>query len=296
MVSPLLSRAEVFSFEPLLQARAAALGPLKVSVDGGAGWGDTAKTIVASTSPDGVIYAFEPFPGNHGFFADADPRIQLVKAAIADAPGQARFLVGHVVQDSEQWADKGLAGYSSVGHLANAAGDPLWKRVARRLRDSVQPRTGKPAMSIDVTVTTVRETVKQSHIDFVKLDLQGAELKALIGMGNLLAETEMLWIEFNNQPGLFEFLCNQGFLLFDTNYLCVNTTPEQLQGAGLQACRPVTLSTSHQAILASRRVETRDYVDWFSTARKQAGVWQTDLLAVNPRFLKAFFAVLGRLA
>jgi FkbM family methyltransferase len=296
MVSPLLSRAEIFSFDTILRARASALGPLSVSIDGGAGWGDTAKTIIESTADDGVVHAFEPFPGNHRFFNDCDSRIKLYKFAIADQEGSATFVVPQVVQASDAWADKGMSGYSSVGYLQGANQDPLWKRTARQLRDVVQT-TSKPGMqSIDVKVTTVSKTVSAAHIDFVKLDLQGAELKALIGFGGLLDAVDMLWVEFSNQPGLFEFLRARGFLLFDTNYLCVGASADLLAAAGLEGRQNLTLSTSKDAVLARRLNEESDYLEWFARARKSAGVWQTDLLCVNPSFIPGFLKLLGQLS
>lgn len=295
MVSPLLSRAQIFSFDAILRARSLALGPLLVAVDGGAGWGDTAKTIIASTAQNGVVHAFEPFPGNHKFFDGLDPRIKLHKFAIADQEGEATFVVPQVVQSSDDWAQKGLSGYSSVGYLEGANQDPLWKRTARQLRDVVQG-SAKPGMqSIEVKVATVSNIVSATHIDFVKLDLQGAELKALIGMGDLLNVTDMLWVEFSNQPGLFDFLCTRGFLIFDTNYLCVGASASELAAAGLEGREKLTLSISQEAVLARRLREEGDYLAWFSHARKNAGVWQTDLLCVNPSFIPGFLKLLGHL-
>lgn len=50
MVSSMLSQIGVHSFDPVLRARSEALGPLRVSIDGGAGWGDTARMIAGSTA------------------------------------------------------------------------------------------------------------------------------------------------------------------------------------------------------------------------------------------------------
>lgn len=295
MVSPLLSRSGVLSFEPILRARADVFGPLRVSIDGGAGWGDTAKAIVAVTAEDGLVYAFEPFPGNHGFFKDCDPRVKLMKLAIADQRGVAKFVVPSVVDSTEAWAERGLSGYSSVGYLEAANRGPLWKQAARTVRNSLQGHKLAKASTIEVEVTTIAAAVSEPHIDFLKLDLQGAELKALIGMGELLTATDLLWIEFNNQPGLFNFLCDCGFLIFDTNYLCVDASEKQLAAKGLEAQQIITLSTSVNAVLARRVLEQNNYLKWFEDATKEAGVWQTDFLCVNPAYIGSFFKILGRL-
>ena len=138
--------------------------------------------------------------------------------------------------------------------------------------------------------------VSAAHVDFVKLDLQGAELKALVGIGNLLPAVDMLWIEFSNQPGLFEFLRTRGFLIFDTNYLCVGASESQLAAAGLEGRQKLTLSISKDAVLARRLGEENDYLEWFARARKSAGVWQTDLLCVNPSFIPGFLKLLGHIS
>ena len=87
MASSLLSQYGIHSFGQIISARKEIIGPLHVSIDGGAGWGDTANIIAASSDKDGLIYAFEPFPGNHRFFEKCDPRIKLIKKAIGDSHG-----------------------------------------------------------------------------------------------------------------------------------------------------------------------------------------------------------------
>ena len=292
MVSSLLSQIGIHSFDPILRARSEALGPLSTSIDGGAGWGDTAKIIAASTTEDGLIYAFEPFPGNHRFFDQCDSRIKLIKSAISDSIGTASFLVPKVVEESDPWAEKGLIGYSSVGHLTNHL--PLWKKLAIGVRAAFQKSHSTSYVSLQVSQTRIDRIVQENHIDFVKLDLQGAEYEALVGMGQLLDETDMLWIEFTNQPRLFDFLVEHGFLIFDTNYLCIDSTLSQLERIGLRATRRIMLSTSRPALIATRVSESGDYLTWFKNARKKGGVIQTDLLAVNPKFLPKFMTVLGK--
>lgn len=296
MVSACLSRAEVFSFERILNAHVSALGPLKTSIDGGAGWGDTAKTILLSTAPLGKVYAFEPFPGNHRFFEGCDPRVHLHKQAIADEPGTAQFSVPQVVQADDAWAAKGLVGYSSVGYLAQTDSTPAWRRAARAMLGRSGHKSNPSHRNIDVEVTTIERVVTESHLNFVKLDLQGAELKALQGMGKLLDATDILWIEFTNQPGLHHFLKTRGFLLFDTSYLCAGATAADLAAVGLEVRQELTLSTSQPAVLARRLFEQENYLDWFSQAQRTAGLYQTDLLCINPNFLRPFFRMLGQLS
>lgn len=54
--------------------------------------------------------------------------------------------------------------------------------------------------SIDVETTTLSELCKYngiSHIDFLKIDIEGYELKALQSLGNLLEKVKVIQIEFN---------------------------------------------------------------------------------------------------
>jgi len=75
----------VGGFQVLLDAYRKTGHELDSALDGGAGSGATAKSMLRYLSGD--VYAFEPFPGNHRFFADADPRIHLIPRALADGPG-----------------------------------------------------------------------------------------------------------------------------------------------------------------------------------------------------------------
>ncbi len=293
MICPLLSHVGLRSFEPLLRARSRALGPMAVAVDGGAGWGDTAKAMLPFMTPDGRVYAFEPFPGNHRFFADRDARVRLSTAALGERVGSTTLFVPRVVADDEAWAERGLSGYSSVGHVA--LDRPLWRRVAKRLLWAVKrphPSAPKP---LRVPLTRLDAAVAERHVDFVKLDLQGAELPALRGMGRLLAAVDLMWIEFSNQPGLLPFLSQHGFLAFDTAYLSVGDHSSKLSACGLRALERVALSTSEPATLAARTGAERDFEAWFARAKREAGVLQTDLVVVHERFLKPFLSVLGGL-
>ena len=167
------------SFAAVLAAYRKAGIPLENAIDGGAGAGHTAKQMLPHL--DGMVFAFEPFPGNHRFFEGCDPRIVLIRKALADANGSMPFRVGSVVSADSEWGRKGMEGYSSVGMLV----------------EEPQPD--------DLTVEAVRgdEAIPTgTRIDFVKLDLQGGELDALKGMTGLLPEIPLLWVEYEGQPGL----------------------------------------------------------------------------------------------
>ena len=291
MICTLLSRVGVQNFDVVLDARRDSLGPLVLSIDGGAGWGATAEKIAERTANDGLVYAFEPFPGNHRFFKNQDSRIKLVKAAISDHAGHSRFCIPKVVTEGDDWGARGFVGYSSLGHI-----ESFGESVRRRLKSLYRTRRPNQSRAEYISVETVRidGILQPENINFVKLDLQGGEFLALQGMGDLLNRTEMLWIEFSDQKSVTKKLLQTGFILFDTNYLCINTSRQQLKELGLEPVRETVLSTSTPALFAKRVIDVDDYSRWFRNARK-SGVVQTDLLAVNQKFLEQFLSILCRL-
>lgn len=293
MVSSLLSQFGLLHMDELLSARHRAVGPMNIAVDGGAGWGATASVIAQHLTPRGRVFAFEPFPGNHQFFESADPRITLVKAAISDSAGQKEFVVPSVVGPNDQWAQKGLVGYSSLGHLGD--GDSLKRKLKAAAGRLLSSRPDKGGQTFLVECVRLDESVDEASIDFVKLDLQGGEFRALKGLGKKLAETDLLWIEFTGDRQVMDHLIDNGFLLFDTNYLCPSSSKSRLGEYGLKARQEVILSTSAPAILASRTVETHDYFRWFKETRRAKVMLQTDLCAVNRKFVDDFLLTLGQL-
>ena len=161
----------------LLCAYAKAGINLNSFIDGGAGSGNTAMEMAEYLSNSAYIYAFEPFPGNQKFFESLDPRIKLFSSALSDFEGKANFYVSSVVSEDSAWGKKGMAGYSSVGFLSDS-------------------HSGQ-ANSIMVDCVRADEAINETEkIGFVKLDLQGGELKALQGMKRILKNVEFMWVEY----------------------------------------------------------------------------------------------------
>ena len=96
---------------------------LDLCVDVGAAAGDVTRRLRHLGGRHTRVVAFEPFPGNHGFFYDSIRELQdveLVKKAVTDRIGRASFTVPSVVQGTEQGWEK-RAGYSSVGFLSDVS-------------------------------------------------------------------------------------------------------------------------------------------------------------------------------
>jgi FkbM family methyltransferase len=171
--------------------------------DCGAGVGHTAlgyvKALKKNLSDDALqsafINAYEPLPEN---FAELTirtkdiPLIKIRKTAVSDFQGNAKFVVPQrMVGDSKAWGNA----TSAVGYLGNATvGDVVDVDVVK-LEDEVEP-----------------------CFDFIKLDLQGGERKALDGAGKRLRRTKLVYAEHQllgrkeTQP--LELLLDNGFICF----------------------------------------------------------------------------------
>jgi FkbM family methyltransferase len=265
------ARRRVASFETIMKAYRDAGVLILNCLDGGAGSGSTSRHMLKHCSGD--VCAFEPFPGNHKFFANAPERIRLMPVALAAEPGTCAFRVTSVVQEDSEWGRKGMAGYSSVGFL------------------TAQPK------ETDLAVRCVRADDEiDVPIDFVKLDLQGGELNALKGMPRIASECLFMWVEYSGQAGLLDLL-ERDFDLYDTEYFFHG---EPLPAA-LELFEPsrqdITLSTGKKAWFGYRRTPWgEDYEAEIALLRKQIKLVQTDLVCINRRKLAEFQAASQRIA
>lgn len=168
-------------------------------IDGGAGDGDTAIKMLPYLDRGEEIFAYEPFPGNHRFFEGIDTRIRLIPKALSNAAETKTLSVPSVVAEESAWGRLGMAGYSSAGHLVE--GEPNGEHDLRI-----------PCVAADTDV--------ERDIGFVKLDLQGGELRALQGMTRILHSAAFAWIEFlygRNDPNpVYDFMIQNDYLILDT--------------------------------------------------------------------------------
>jgi FkbM family methyltransferase len=276
-MNDLLSVKRVSSFSTLLRAYAKVNGGNRFdAVDGGAGMGGTSRELAALLAPGQTVYAFEPFPGNHRFFEPATPGIKLHTEALAEQAGSTTFRVPSVVSEDSVWGRRGWTGYSSVGHLVS----------------------GPPRDGGDIAVQCVRADqviADPSRVGFVKLDLQGGELGALKGMTAILPHVRLMWVEFTLQPGLVEFLVDQGFILFDTEYFLFDSPTELALRDFDVSKRDQPLSTGRTAWFGFRRRPWLNYEGQFRKARAEMGLVQTDLACVSMRHVDEFLAAMTHL-
>jgi FkbM family methyltransferase len=252
-------------------------------VDAGAAVGRTVRKMLAA-SPASRVVAYEPFANNHPYFVrnvGEDPRVTLRPVAVADRAGREPFVVSKMVEGVVPgWAGE-LRGYSALGRLGEA-GD-------------------KGARPVDV-VTLDAEL--DEPVRFLKIDVQGAELRVLKGASNLMhgPGIDVVYVEFNGERGVLELLHAQGYVLFDCVYLTWPTRRYFRNWFGGRHLVPGweivdedTTSMGDRAALVWPRVAARrfaSYCAWFFANRLLRCGLQTDLLCVHarvlPRILAAF--------
>lgn len=168
--------------------------PVRVVMDVGANVGDTVR-LYRSLFPAATIYAFEPFPDVHRQLVErfaGDLQVRPYQRAVTDAAGRRRLYVNDVHVTN------------SLLPLNPASVD--WARASS-------------AQGLDKTVEVSAVTLDQfaaaeglSHIDLLKMDIQGGEGMALEGAAALLARqaVRVVYLEVEFAP-LYEgqaFFCD----------------------------------------------------------------------------------------
>ena len=156
--------------------------------------------------PQAQVFAFEPNP-RYGDtlrqYARAEPRFHPYFIALSDKKGRARL------------------------NLTAAPGSTSLLTPNQRMRELFSAEASVQS-AMDVEVTTIDDWVQSNggpSIQIMKFDIQGAELKALLGATRTLHEsTSLVYIELWFNPGyeagplygdIDSFLRSQGFILFD---------------------------------------------------------------------------------
>lgn len=192
-------------------------------IDGGASYGEYASRVRCS-GYEGKIASFEPLaqPFEHlARRAEADRRWECYRYALADREGPARMQVAaNSVSSSLLQAS---ARHQAAAPASAAVGVQPVDRVTL---DSLIPDVVKPVDRV-----------------FLKLDVQGAELAALHGAQDVLAQTVGLEIEvsfvevYGGQallPEIMAYIYSRGFACIGIEpVFCDPSTGHWLQGDGL---------------------------------------------------------------
>jgi FkbM family methyltransferase len=260
-------------------------------IDGGAGVGTSAKgyAAVQDASLDTAlleharVFCYEPLPENvialRQYLA-GEERFVVRDVAVSSRAGEASFTVPSRI--SSTGAGPWVPGTSFAGSLRHSA-----------------------TASESITVRTVRlDEEEVPRYDFVKLDLQGAEIDALQGMGERLHEVKLFHVEAQllHDWGALRFLNDRGFALFydrlqfgfkqDLTYVPL----EVLSGFGIHISRIHLPQRSGMPLICWGYFESNtDVIDSVSLVLKEEvskkllssglSYLQTDVLAVNARWL-----------
>lgn len=165
--------------------------------------------------PFSSIYIFEPLPKNQNLVVEniikyKAKNIELVPLAVSDKEGFSQF-------------------YVSSGHPENQPKDLDWdfgnKSSSLLLPENNPHKWLNFNNTIEVktiTLSTFWINNKINIIDFIHMDVQGAELKVLIGAKDFIKKTKAIWLEvaeielYKNQPlrrDIEKFMNSNGFYL-----------------------------------------------------------------------------------
>jgi FkbM family methyltransferase len=144
--------------------------------------------------PRARIFAFEPLPANQALVRDNFERFavrnaELVAMALSDRAGEAVFHVSSgrpkEMFSGEQWN----YGNKSSSLLPPAQDDPMYGWIEFKQEITVQTET----------LDNFCRARGLDHIDFIHMDVQGAEYLVLSGAGFMLPRTKALWLEVSDQ-------------------------------------------------------------------------------------------------
>ena len=278
MINDLLSKLP--GFEQDVIYKLIAYQDLKLCLDVGAAAGVTTQWIKEAGSDETRILGFEPFPGNHAYFlknTESLSNVELVRKAASSETGTSSFRVLSTVQGNEQgWEE--MMGYSSTGFLTKNSDDgPSY--------------TGTGYQNLTVEKVAISDLIDE-HVDFVKIDVQGGELDVLKGCEPIIRKygIDVMYVEFDGDRRIIEFLTSLGYSIFDTDYLLIPKRDDRslLDDIGFYDFKILNLSTGRKAYRAKLSLADGEYCDFYNSFRDNCGQIYTDLICVSEPFLGEF--------
>lgn len=245
--------------------------PVSYCVDVGAAAGGCTQLIKRS-SPEAVVDAFEPFPGNIPFFeknTQGLSDVTLHQAAVSSKPGVQKLITAATVQGSEPgWEDK--VGYSSGSRLAQGA---------------------KAANTMDVECVSLDEICPE-HISFLKIDVQGTESDVLESAREHFDESrvDMCYVEMDGDQSILDFFVRYGFYIYSTPTLLPLAQPNESGRFETVIVKNMSNGLFSQYVWDSEAPEDlAAFAPYIRGLRKdlKASV-QTDLICVAPHFHDTF--------
>ena len=166
--------------------------------------------------PSSQIFVFEPLPNNQKLIVENIDKykasnIKLIPSAVSDLDG---FLEFHVSSgDPEHESDKldwDFGNKSSSLLPPDKLNNPSWLQFSEKIEVET------------ITLNSFLLTNKIEEVDFVHMDIQGAELKVLIGAKDFINKVKTVWLEvadielYKGQPlrvDIENFMIKNGFYL-----------------------------------------------------------------------------------
>ncbi len=144
--------------------------------------------------PRARIFSFEPLPSNQklireNFARHGTTRAEIVPVALADKPGEADFHVS-TGQPRELFAgSQWNYGNKSSSLLPPASPAPMHGWI--EFKDRIRVRTE--------TLAAFCEARDIRRVDFIHMDVQGAEQLVLVGAGPTLRHITAIWLEVSDE-------------------------------------------------------------------------------------------------
>jgi FkbM family methyltransferase len=173
--------------------------------------------------PKGKVFTFEPLPGNQAliranFDSYAVPNAELVPLALSDRRGEATFHVSSgrppELFAGEDW------------NYGNKSSSLLTPATTGAMHGWIEFKEAITVKTETLDAFCLERDIKR--IDFIHMDVQGAEQLVLTGAFSMLPLTTAVWLEVASrslyrdqalEPEIARFMRSQGFILAHAIYL-----------------------------------------------------------------------------
>lgn len=188
-----------------------------VIVEIGAHYGEDTLRFL-ETFPDARIFCFEPDKRNIKIFKKLvnKPGVELIEKAVSNKNGQTKFYPSFVNSNID-----------SVPEKYNFISKDEYINLGLNGSGASSIKQGFPeCLNEDYLVTAIRfdkwyDNKNIGLIDFVWIDVQGAEREVILGMGNVIKKIRMIWMEYGetnyngamNREETVSLLNSKGFSL-----------------------------------------------------------------------------------
>lgn len=224
------------------------------------------STMMRSRSPKSRVIAFEPFKGNLPYLKEklgGDPNIQIVDMAVSDRVGESRFEVASTIQGA-------TPGASNAGRLL---------------------KNGELVVKMTTLDAIVAEPVRM-----MKIDIQGAEYRALKGASKVFRDfgVDLMFVENCGERDAFQEIQRLGFLVFDSIYTIIPKESADLSEWDVVNEKKMTTGARALSAWPKRLIDNPNlYMKWFKRGARKAGYFFTDLVCVHEKVWDRFAAIIG---